>query len=205
MDILQLEYVTNLFNCLMEIQMENESIKNIRKPDLDWSQLKETVMMINLAVTQINQSMHEGNQSIDTLASSFTVLADIMTDMKNQVHLLPDGEDKDKLSTSTDIASTNINSAIVAFQFYDKLSQRLTHVSNDLTALTGLISDPEKLYSPPKWFELQDYIRSQYTMEEERAMFDKVISGMSIEQALEEYKHELKSKNDAAEDDIELF
>ena len=54
-------------------------------PDLDWSQLKETVLMINLAIAQIKQSMNDGNASVDTLASSFTALATNLTDITNQV------------------------------------------------------------------------------------------------------------------------
>jgi len=177
------------------------------QPDLDWSQLKETVLMINLAVSQVDQSMHEGSQSVDTLASSFTYLAQVMCDMQDQVKHLPEGDDKNKLIETTQVATNNINSAIIAFQFYDKLSQRLGHVSADLFALTKLISDPTKLYSPPEWKKLQDTIRSQYTMEEERHMFDKVIAGMSISQALEEYKAEMieKNENKSDDDEIELF
>ena len=45
------------------------------RPDLDWSQLKETIVMLNLAVSQIDQSMNEGNASVSTLSTSFTGLA----------------------------------------------------------------------------------------------------------------------------------
>jgi len=173
------------------------------QPDLDWSQLKETILMINIAVAQIDHSMHEGNQSVNTLANSFDLLSQVMTDIKDSLHFLPEGENKDKLASSTEIASDNISAAIVAFQFYDKLNQRLSHVSDDLTALTDLISNPSSLYSPAKWNELQATIREKYTMEEERKMFDKVLSGVSIEQALKEFNDEAKIKEQ--EDDIEFF
>ncbi|MFK5984152.1 MAG: hypothetical protein QM479_01825 [Pseudomonadota bacterium] len=172
-------------------------------PDLDWSQLKETVLMVNLAVAQIDHSMHEGNQSVNILAESFTILADIMSDIQNCLEHIPEGEIKEKLSASTDLATGKVSSAIIAFQFYDKLSQRLSHVSGDLAALNNLISDPTTLYSPPKWKELQEKIREKYTMDEERKMFDKVLSGVSIEQALEEFIQEMNNKGD--ENDIELF
>ncbi len=181
------------------------NVSSSSRPDLDWSQLKETMLMVNLAVAQIDHSMHEGNQSVNILADSFTLLADIMGDIKNCLQELPDGGTKDKLITSTELASGNIGSAIVAFQFYDKLSQRLSHVSGDLSALNDLISDPATLYSPPKWKELQELIREKYTMEEERTMFDKVLSGVSIEQALEEFNQEMANKSADDDDDIELF
>ncbi|MFK5894454.1 MAG: hypothetical protein QM504_14635 [Pseudomonadota bacterium] len=173
------------------------------QPDLDWSQLKETILMVNLAVAQIDLSMHEGNQSVNKLADSFTHLAQIMNDIKGSLHYLPEGENKDNLINSTALANDNISTAIVAFQFYDKLSQRLSHVSENLAALNNLISDPVNLYSPPKWSELQEIIREKYTMEEERKMFDKVLSGVTIEQALKEFNQEEKTLT--PENDIEIF
>jgi len=175
-----------------------------QQPDLDWSQLKETVLMLNLAVTQIDQSMHDGNQSVDTLASSFTELASIMAELSQDLNQLPESELKEKMTFSTSRASNNVHSAIMAFQFYDKLSQRLNHVSNDLSALTELIGEPSTLYSPPAWKALQDKIREKYTMEEERTMFDQVLSGISIAEALEHYKSAMDAK-DKADEDIELF
>jgi len=174
------------------------------QPDLDWSQLKQTVLMLNLAVSQIDQSMHDGNQSVDTLASSFTDLASTIASLSEDLNEIEDGALRQRMAVSTITASENVRSAIIAFQFYDKLSQRLNHVSNDLTALTDLISNANTLYSPPAWNSLQDKIREKYTMEEERTMFDQVLSGISIEQALEEYKTAMIAKNNT-DDDIELF
>lgn len=41
-------------------------------PDLDWSQVSETVRMLNLAVAQIAMAMHEGEDSVESLTKSFT-------------------------------------------------------------------------------------------------------------------------------------
>lgn len=177
-------------------------------PDLDWSQLKETILMLNLAVAQIDQSMHEGNASVDTLASSFTALATNLGDIHSSIDQLDsNNNDNDEIKvTIKDAAATatdKVQSAIIAFQFYDKLTQRLDHVSHSLSSLTQLISDPASLYSPPQWRALQDSIRAKYTMEEERRMFDKVLAGASIEEALAEFKLEMTSNHQ--NDDIELF
>jgi len=178
-------------------------------PDLDWSQLKETILMLNLSVAQIDQSMNEGNASVDTLASSFTSLATNLSDIQSSIENMKDDNfDKTKLIVQGSAATAldKVHAAIIAFQFYDKLTQRLDHVSTSLSALTTLIGNPASLYSPPEWQSLQQTIRSRYTMEEERQMFDKVLSGMSIEQALEEFKNDMNDKNNNEdEDDIELF
>jgi hypothetical protein len=182
------------------------------RPDLDWSQLKETVLMLNLAVAQIDGSLHEGNSSIETLSASFTGLATNLSDIQSSILQIKDkdeGNDVDKLSLiiegSTSTALDKVHSAIIAFQFYDKLTQRLDHVSESLGALTTLISDPAALYSPVEWRALQESIRGRYSMKEERNMFDKVIAGVPIEEALADFNQALLDKVDCEEDEIELF
>ena len=178
-------------------------------PDLDWSQLKETIVMLNLAVAQIKQSLNDGNASVDTLASSFTALATNLNDIQTSIsHIDTENHaenEKIKLIVqgSATTATDKVQAAIVAFQFYDKLTQRLDHVSQSLSSLGQLIADPNSLYSPPKWRELQESIRSKYTMEEERRMFDKVLAGTPIDEALFEFNDEMQES--AKDDDIELF
>ena len=185
------------------------------RPDLDWSQLKETILMLNLAVAQIDQSMTEGQSSVSTLSSSFTALATNLTDIISSINHLSTDEKRsneansEKMKTiiegSATTALDKVNSSIIAFQFYDKLSQRLDHVSQSLSALSALIANPAALYSPVEWQGLQNSIRSKYTMEEERKMFDNVISGMPIEEALSLFRKELAQMQADDEDDIELF
>lgn len=181
------------------------------RPDLDWSQLKETILMLNLAVAQLEQSMSEGNASVATLSSSFTALATNLGDIQSSVVNMKDENDGgEKMKTiiegSATTALDKVHSSIIAFQFYDKLSQRLDHVSLSLSSLSQLIADPNSLYSPLEWKKLQEQIRSKYTMEEEREMFDNVISGMAIEDALAAFREAKTLTNEQAdEDDIELF
>ena len=44
-------------------------------PDLDWSQVRETVRLLNLAVTHIEESMRDGDDSVEHLADSVTTMA----------------------------------------------------------------------------------------------------------------------------------
>lgn len=181
------------------------------RPDLDWSQLKETILMLNLAVAQLEQSMSEGNASVTTLSSSFTALAENLGDIQSSIKEMNEvDESANKLKNVVESTAANaldkVHSSIIAFQFYDKLSQRLDHVSLSLSSLSQLIGDPNALYSPMEWKKLQEHIRSKYTMEEERQMFDNVISGMPIDDALLVFKEaKIAANEEADEDDIELF
>lgn len=208
-----------IFRCKTTLQVCNFSKREIMntlsgstavRPDLDWSQLKETVLMLNLAVAQIDESMNEGNSSVETLSTSFTSLATNLSDIQSSVIQMKDNEDdagklKVIIEGSSSTAIDKIQSAIIAFQFYDKLTQRLDHVSQSLGSLAALISDPNSLYSPLEWRSLQESIRSKYTMEEERKMFDQVIAGVPIEEALAEFRRSCNEQDTAEEDEIELF
>lgn len=180
------------------------------RPDLDWSQLKETILMLNLSVAQIDQSMNEGNSSVATLSNSFTSLATNLSDIQSSISEFNANDTESEkikmaIQSSSSTALDKVQTTIIAFQFYDKLTQRLEHVSQSLTALSALISNPNALYSPKEWQSLQSSIRSKYTMEEERRMFDKVLSGVPIEEALLEFKAEIANKLTDEEDEIELF
>lgn len=180
-----------------------------RMPDLDWSQVRETVLMLELAAGQVEAAMRESNTSVEVLTDTFTSLADTLQQIDAAVSTLPDtvgnGLVKSEIQDNTQLVSKKIHDAIVAFQFYDKLVQRLAHVCHGLEELSGLVSDQRRLYQPNEWVALQEMIRSKYTMTEERAMFDAVIHGMPVEQALEHYMQVRMKEVEESGGEIELF
>lgn len=182
--------------------MADESVElNKKNPDLDWSQVKETVMMLNLAVMQIERTLNEGDESINALTDTFASLIGGIQAIGMAAENLPYSPEKSTIETNIKPSADKISSAIVAFQFYDKLSQRLNHVSHSLDALGKLIENPARLYSPYEWHGLQAMIKSNYTVKQDRDMFDAILKGASVQEALS-----LIAAEDSDEDDeIELF
>ena len=178
------------------------------KPDLDWSQVRETINMLTLAVSQVECTMTDGEKSIAELTQSFTYIA-------NQLQGIVDTESNESAETQLHTIKENaadihqkVITATIAFQFYDRLTQRLDHVKRDLSWLSDLVSNPNQLYNPEAWKKLQTDIMSNYTMEEERLMFEHIMNGASVENALEIYQHHFNSKkddNDQTTDEVELF
>ena len=169
------------------------------KPDLDWSQVIETVRMLNLAVAQIEMSMKEGEDSVDTLTGVFTNTANKVKQIEALVSDSQDANSSEVLRQCQDITQ-QMQYAILAFQFYDKLTQRLSHVSDSLNNLGCLVSDNSRLYNPNEWLGLQQDIRSKYSMPAEHEMFEKIMQGMTVQEIIEQtpaHKHD--------DDDIELF
>lgn len=172
-------------------------------PDLDWSQVRETVMLLNVAIAQIENALRSGDESVTALADSFTSMVGNVEQIAAAAENLPVNSESATIHNNCKAVSEKMHAAIIAFQFYDKLTQRLTHLSHSLDALTGLVANPEKLYNPYEWRGLQQSIKSKYTVDSDRAMFDAILSGKSVKEALQMVTHlEQQTSN---EDDIELF
>jgi hypothetical protein len=121
-------------------------------PDLDWSQVRETVLMLELAVGQIEAAMKEGSSSVEVLTDSFTSMAGYMRMMGSALEQLPDtpatAQLKESLIGHAGEVAGRVQKSIIAFQFYDKLSQRLAHVSHSLEALTNAGDRPAQALQP---------------------------------------------------------
>ena len=178
-------------------------------PDLDWSQVRETVLMLELAAGQVDAAMRDSNSSVDTLMDTFTSMASTLQMIDVALETLPDtvgnGMVKSEIQEGARQISRKVNHAVIAFQFYDKLAQRLDHVCHSLSELSGLVSNTQRLYNPQEWSALQERIRSKYTMTEERGMFDAVMAGATVQDALKNYMTARMQQVEDSGGEIELF
>lgn len=165
----------------------------------NWSQLKETVLMINVAVARIEHAMLEGDDSINSLSQSFIEIVDSAKKITLSTNELEDSPTKVQIEKNCQDISQRVGSSIVAFQFYDKLSQRMVLVSKTLNSLTEVLKDPSKTHNKEEWKHLQNMIRSKYTLDADQEMFDAVLQGMPIHEALK------IAVDKTVEDDIEFF
>ncbi|MFZ2300877.1 MAG: hypothetical protein WAW10_03285 [Gallionella sp.] len=174
-------------------------------PHLDLIQARKTVLMIELSAGQIEAAMKDSNSSVEVLTDAFTTMAGYMRMINDTIAALPDkeelGDTKTDLLGATENVSGMVRKAIIAFQFYDKLVQRLSHVTHSLASLSDLINDTSRLNNPYEWAALQEKIRSKYSMREEIEMFDAVLGGMAVKDAIEKFMTQMKDQSD----DIELF
>jgi uncharacterized protein YoxC len=185
----------------------------IAQPVLNFSQVGETIAMLALTVAQIETSMKEGDKSVNQLTSSFTDLANHSQNIVQEAKKLDESSPHESairnniLKTAEDLGG-KIQQAVIAFQFYDRLSQRLDHASHSLEKIGHLIANSEKRYEENAWRNMQDEIKNSYTMEAERIMFEHIMRGHSVAEALEIYQHQFdKSEQETfnTDDDIEFF
>jgi hypothetical protein len=118
---------------------------------------EELVSLLGLAASQIEVALKEAEPPVAELA---TLVA--------------------RLGATTEGAS-----ATTALQFHDRLTQRLTHVRDTLASVAKFL-DERSHYGPgSNWDRLRADIRGQYSMEQERVMFDLLIGGASPDQVLQ--------------------
>lgn len=178
-------------------------------PDLDWSQVRETVLMLQLAAGQVQAAMRDSNSSVEVLTDTFTSMVSTLDMIDTALGTLPDtignGMVKSEIQEGARDISRKVHQGIIAFQFYDKLVQRLDHVCHSLAGLSELVTDKSRLYQPEAWLELQHKIKSKYAMAEERAMFDAVMAGATVEEALQTYMATRMQQVQQSGGEIELF
>ncbi len=180
------------------------SQSNANQPDLDWSQVRETVKLLTLSATQVQGSIIEGDESVTALTESFTSIVDHLAGINDQLQLLEQSEPRNLALGHCAATSEKIQTSIIAFQFYDRLQQCLQHVTQCLTGLSDIVESSERLYNPREWKKLQEQIRTAYTMESEKALFDAILKGKSIEEALK-IAAAIETTTKGDDEDIELF
>lgn len=169
--------------------------------------------MLCLTMAQVESTLTDSGRSVDELSHAFVHMANESSQIQAHcAQVNPDNfaEEVPKINTLAHNISGEMQRSIVAFQFYDRLSQKLSHVNESLRQLSDLIGDRTRLYDPNEWLLIQSRIRSNYTMECERMMFDQIMQGADLDDALELYRHQFEHAQrvtDATEedDDIELF
>lgn len=87
---------------------DNPAASSATSADPDWSQVRETVRMLNLAMARMTHAMRDGDESVDHLSRSFTDMVGHVKFMQDTVtQMAEDDTRRDLLAHS---ASTILSS-----------------------------------------------------------------------------------------------
>ncbi|HQR81323.1 MAG TPA: hypothetical protein PK283_00280 [Thiotrichales bacterium] len=182
---------------------------------LEWKELSQTIMALNLSIAQIDLSMTEGSYSIDTLIDTFNFMREGLDQLNHSVlndEVQDVAELKTRLLQESQLLSEKVTASIVAFQFYDKLSQRLQHVSKSLSSLSDIISHEDRTVDETTWNRFLEKMAKYAAMREEYELYELIFTkGLSGEKAIEIMKDRMRARMEerknqpTPEDDIELF
>lgn len=157
------------------------------------AQRDELVAMLGVIASQIQSAMQETDAPATTLvetAHSLTKATQTVATCLFDFSGSPARVFQDLMVLHDDLHS-RAGKAATAIQFHDRLAQCLTHVCSNLTYLAEFLASSDKPKTAAEWAQLRERVRSTYSMEEERALFDRLNSANSPEeqqQALERHR-----------------
>jgi len=160
------------------------------------------ITLLQLAAAQLALSLKETEQPFDDLSKLFVEIVEGYNSIEGLIGS-PEQNDIKKLQTLHHETQSRVRNAIVDFQFYDRMTQRLQHIM-------GTIQDAIKTLelnangSDAEWHEIFERIEKSYTMREETQLFDSIRSGEGFESAVSNLI-EQTFKKEAIESEIELF
>lgn len=149
-----------------------------------WSPEQQIANMLELCGVQMESALQDSDVAVDTLIKAFTSVAEtarLMNAMAEQLPAEARAHIEQTLNKQLDEITRQIAAAVVSFQFYDKLTQRLGHVRYSLSSLAQFVCDRAQSSERDQWRRLLNALRRLYRTEEERKIFEMITEGISVD------------------------
>ena len=165
-------------------------------PETTWTPEHQMAHMLDLCEAQMEAALTESDKAVDALIKAFSVISETPSEEASG------GTDPQRVRQEE--ISKHVASAVVAFQFYDKLTQRLGHVRYSLSTLAMFVCDRSQSAQRDKWRKLFSALKRLYRTEEERAIFQLMTEGMSADEA-RAHVHSTTTVQPQTQGTVELF
>jgi hypothetical protein len=172
-----------------------------------WTPEQQIARMLALCEAQMESALSESDVAVEALIKSFAGLIEAgqaLGSLNDKIAPAADAGAPD-LASQLDALRKQTAAAVVAFQFYDKLTQRLGHVRYSLSALAMFVCDRAKSGEREQWQRLFTTLRRLYRTEEERDLFKLMVDGATAEQAREHIQQSTLTLRAAPTGEIEIF
>lgn len=178
-------------------------------PLVDWTPEQQIAHMLELCEAQMESAMCESDLAVDSLIKAFSGLAESAQSLNALAARLTPEQRKAfegvDLKKQMDSIERQMSSAIVAFQFYDKLTQRLGHVRYSLSTLALFVCDRTQAGQRDQWRRLYTTLKRLYRTEEEKQIFNMMVEGASADEARDHIHQSTQTLRIGAAGEIELF
>jgi hypothetical protein len=170
-----------------------------------WTPEEQIARMLALCEAQMESALSESDVAVEALIKSFAGLIEAGQALGSINDKAPADAGATDLARQLDALRQQTAAAIVAFQFYDKLTQRLGHVRYSLSALAMFVCDRAKSGEREQWQRLFSTLRRLYRTEEERELFKLMVDGATAEQAREHIQQSTLTLRAAPTGEVEIF
>ncbi|MEK6748950.1 MAG: hypothetical protein AABY83_07050 [Pseudomonadota bacterium] len=166
----------------------------------NWTSDDETALILKLAAAQTGLSLSQASDSVNTLTANFSEMVKSIHAIKLEAQKISTQEAQDILAHCEEFLN-RVQAALVGFQFYDRMHQRLDHIAHHLENTLQVVSDKGTVNDPAAWQILKDKIKKSYNIEEDRILFEQVMQGKPVKEAVKTAARHAK----AALDKVEIF
>ena len=166
--------------------------------DAQWDYTRKTATILMQTIAHIELSMHEGDDSINTVIDTFHTMGKYLDTI--QAGVQEQAESHPELRDSLDYVRSHINEAIISMQFYDALTQRLQTVTKGLMNMAELVDDADKRTQESSWKALQESMLKSCSIHSDTVFLQAICEGKGFEEA-----HRLSKESKQSTDEIELF
>ncbi len=178
-------------------------------PLVDWTPEQQIAHMLELCEAQMESAMCESDLAVDSLIKAFSGLAESAQSLNAMAAKLTPEQRKAfegvDLRKQMESIERQMSSAIVAFQFYDKLTQRLGHVRYSLSTLALFVCDRSQAGQRDQWRRLYTTLKRLYRTEEEKQIFNMMVEGASADEARDHIHQSTQTLRIGEAGAIELF
>lgn len=163
---------------------------------------KNQITLLHLAAAQLAISLSEAEKPFNDLSKLFIEIVEGYNEIEGLIGSNQPG-DISSLQALHKATQNKVRNAIVDFQFYDRMTQRLQHImSNIKDAINAL--EIKQQGNKAEWDAIFRKIEKSYTMREETQLFNAIRSGEGFEEAVQSLIAQT-FKKEAVESEIELF
>ncbi len=180
-------------------------------------QVRETVQMFKVSVALIEHSLSGGEHPVRKMIDQLSDQVSFSAKLRSQLRVLfepkADVEPGDHVSEAEvelpkeqivpqwKTLDHTLDEAIVAFQDFDRISQQLDHIGNNLNKTANLLNNPERSHDESEWNHLREDMRENFVMMDAQVVYDAIMDGEGKEAALRKADQVRKD----SKDNFEMF
>ena len=176
------------------------------EPD-DWTPEQQIARMLELCEAQMESALSESDMAVEALIKAFTAVTESTRTLARLESVSSESDAAQNASLDQQLSQIRkqMAHAVVAFQFYDKLTQRLGHVRYSLSTLAMFVCDSNQTRQREQWERLFGNLRRLYRTQEERDIFQLMVDGASGADARAQAEHHTEPRDADSTGEIEIF
>lgn len=158
--------------------------------------LQPCIKQLHAAAQRINGALDEASPSVEQLGMAFTAIVSNSRQLSNLTEQQGNDGSREQMQAFCNKIEHEASRAIVGFQFYDRLSQRLGHVHASLLAIAELFENTDPHPKLEDWENLVIKIIDTLCLDDDRS---------TVAELLEHTMSTEADNNKQDNNEIELF